>query len=751
VAALRAGLPALRCEWPEITGGAVTATTGDLSIKGWAVSRAGIEEVTVDVETRGTFPARIGLRRPDVRRLFYPLSQRKPGFEVGIPTEGWSPGIYSIALRAHDAAGNLCSQTGRLSWAPSYDQLAEDLQAGRPALWLGEPYFDPEQPCGDFVSFRGWVRARAGIDHVEVHMRGTEKVTAFHGFPVHAADVAFSATAPPASAFAAVLDVRSLEPGNYPFEVIAVSRNEQVSRRSGLVAIDAGARYRRWLAGRARGLTGQTADTPSERRARLHVCVCGDGSAFAFQRSLDRQLLPPAAVERSGDEGLEASLRSFLDDRDAAALVVVQDSVELEARALACIDARLKEAPETDLVYADHDALDASGQRSDPFVKPGWSPELLLSLDYIGPLVAIGRDAARTVLDAAPGSISSPYGVALSFVDAAVRAERIPEILCTRTQPEAAATPEVGDDFLLEEVARRRGRRVDTGPRDPSAVRQLRWELDTRPLVTVVIPTTGAEQLLSPCLRSLRDNTSYEAVEVVLVDSGGLAEEVASSTFNGVEHRTIDYRLDGQFNFSRACNLGVEASRGEFILFLNDDTEALAGDWLERMLSQAQHPAVGVVGAKLLFPEGLVQHAGLALDALPSGFGRHFVTAMFGFLQQGSSGYQSLATVPRDCSAVTGACLMISRTLLEEVGGWDEGFRIDFGDVDLCLAVREMGHRVIVEPRATLIHREHATQGFTSHDEDDARRFLARWHDRYSNGDPWYHPLCRFARDWELE
>ncbi len=106
--------------------------------------------------------------------------------------------------------------------------------------------------------------------------------------------------------------------------------------------------------------------------------------------------------------------------------------------------------------------------------------------------------------------------------------------------------------------------------------------------------------------------------------------------------------------------------------------------------------------------------------------------------------------LPRDCSAVTGACLVMPSALLEELRGWDERFRIDFGDVDLCLRAIEAGRRVVVEPRARLLHHVHATQGQNPHDEDDARRFLDRWAAAYADGDPWYHPACVFGRDWEV-
>jgi GT2 family glycosyltransferase len=276
------------------------------------------------------------------------------------------------------------------------------------------------------------------------------------------------------------------------------------------------------------------------------------------------------------------------------------------------------------------------------------------------------------------------------------------------------------------------------------------WELDEHPLVSVVIPTAAADGTLAACLRALRERTAYPGLAVVLVDSGGTAAEAAARALDGVEHRVIGYDPGGRFNFSRACNLGAEAARGEYLLFLNDDTEALDEAWVERLVAQARLPSAGVVGAKLLYPGGLVQHAGLVIDRLPKPPGVDFVAAQFAFHQDSSGGPHGLLGAPRDCSAVTGACLMTSAELLRALGGWDEGFRIDFGDVDLCLRAIDAGRRVMVEPRAKLLHRVHATQGIAPHDEDDTRRFMNRWAVPYADGDPWYHPACAFGRDWEL-
>jgi GT2 family glycosyltransferase len=256
--------------------------------------------------------------------------------------------------------------------------------------------------------------------------------------------------------------------------------------------------------------------------------------------------------------------------------------------------------------------------------------------------------------------------------------------------------------------------------------------------VSIVIPTTGDGDLLAGCLRSLRATTDYDAFDVVLVDSGpGRAAAVADAELGAIEHRVVQTGA-GPFNFSRAVNLGTEHSRGEHVLFLNDDVEALEPDWLERMVEQSDLPGAGAVGVRLRWPEGPLQHCGMALHGLGAGTpgtpGHLYVS-----LESGSTGPDDLLAFPRECGAVTGACLMVSRAALERIGGWDDSYRLDYGDLDLCLRLREDGGRVVIVHTVTMRHRESASRAaYPRH--ADWRRFRARWAPAYPEGDPWVHP-----------
>jgi GT2 family glycosyltransferase len=385
----------------------------------------------------------------------------------------------------------------------------------------------------------------------------------------------------------------------------------------------------------------------------------------------------------------------------------------------------------TDLVYADEDAVMPDGERGDAFFKPGWSPELLLSTDYVGPLVAIGPRAARAALAADQQAPQTIYEVLLRVVDAPLKVERIPQVLFTSHAPRIPA-----DDLRIRDaiarLAARRGRSAQVVSLEQPGARDVRWQLDGAPLVSVVIPTSFAGGRLTDCLRSLRERTSYSNIEAVIVDSSpGLAID---ELLAGLPHRVVPYR--GSFNFSTAVNMGARAASGDCLLVLNDDTEVRSPDWVQRMLEHVLAPGVGVVGATLLYPGGTVQHAGVAVAAGATG-SWHVHWGLPG----DAPGHHGMLQMTRNHSAVTGACMMVETKLFAELGGFDESFVSEFGDLDLCLRAIERGRRVVCTQRAVLTHHERSSLPMRLN-AADCKRFTERWAARYAGGDPFYHPAC---------
>jgi GT2 family glycosyltransferase len=736
LARIEAGRPALWCDSPVLSRTEAVPVHGELRFEGWAVSPGDIDSVTVEVAGRGSFAARTGRRRPDAHKAFYPARwARRPGFEVAIPTTGWLPGILDVTITARDRNGGSASQQGRLAWQPDRADLVGDLAAGLPALWVGEPAGSASEPLSDVISVRGWVSAREGVESVEAELEGLEPARAFLGEQRYEPQDDL-----PRSYFAIVLDARALDPAQRTLTVRAFAHGGSSTQRSGRVLIDPAARYRRRLAEDAPRASQRVAG-PGDA-VELHVLVTGGVPGDALLASIDAQERAPADVT-SVDGALDGALDRLLSAPGRVG-VLVAGGDSLAPHALATVAAHFEGEEPPDLVYSDHDTREAGGDRSGPVLKPGWSPELLVSRPYVGSFLAIGPRAAEAARRQG-GSLRSANSLLLALADEPLLVVRVPEVLWSR---EPGDFPEVSEreDGALDELATRRGSRLAITERDPVAgVRRVEWMLEDRPSVSVVIPTSGREDPLSACLRSLVDRTAYPDLDVVLVDSGGGAAATAKAA--GADARVVRYEASG-FNFSRACNLGAAQARGDFVAFVNDDIEALDPDWLTCLVAQAKLPNTGIVGAKLIYPGGLVQHAGLFLDRLASASDADLVAAQFAFHQDSDD--VRLMNLPRDCSAVTGACLLMRREVLADLGGWDDGFRIDFGDVDLCLRAIEAERRVVVEPRAKLLHHVHATQGQSPHDEDDARRFLDRWAAAYAEGDPWYHPACVFGRDWEV-
>lgn len=225
--------------------------------------------------------------------------------------------------------------------------------------------------------------------------------------------------------------------------------------------------------------------------------------------------------------------------------------------------------------------------------------------------------------------------------------------------------------------------------------------------VSIIIPFKDRSELLRGCLRSLR-RTCYRAFEVVLVDNGSTAA-ATRRLLRRCDGRPR-YRIvpaPGPFNFSRLCNLGASRAAGDYLLFLNNDTEAIGGDWLEELLATAAHPQVGAVGATLLYPDHTLQHAGVFPAA------RGAWTHAYRGRPEHDTGDRGELRHVRAVPAVTGACLLIRRRLFGELGGFDERYPVTFGDVDLCLRVRAAGLHVAVTPHARLYHFESLSRGYS--------------------------------------
>jgi GT2 family glycosyltransferase len=395
-----------------------------------------------------------------------------------------------------------------------------------------------------------------------------------------------------------------------------------------------------------------------------------------------------------------------------------------------------------DFVYTDHDVRAVDGYRHSPFFKPDWSPDLLLSMNYITHFSVYRRALVEEVGGFRKGfEGSQDYDLLLRVTEHARTIAHIPKPLYSWGQAPAsvAANPKAklyaheAGRRAVEEALQRRGiaGEVVDGYGSPYRYRVKR-KIAGRPLVSIIIPTRDNCRLLERCIQSIEGLTAYEHFEILVVDNQS-KEPATVSYLQTLRHRILPF--DEPFNFARMNNVAAATAAGEHLLFLNDDTEVIRSDWLEAMLEHSQRPEVGAVGARLLFPNRTLQHAGVVIGI--QGKAGH---AFWG-LPGDSPGYYDQARVIRNYSAVTGACLLMRRAVFEELKGFDEQFAISYNDIDLCLRARERGYLVVYTPYAVLYHHQSASRGAYDAEKDRAYEELLRqrWKSLFEEGDPYYN------------
>jgi GT2 family glycosyltransferase len=489
------------------------------------------------------------------------------------------------------------------------------------------------------------------------------------------------------------------------------------------------------------------------------MCLGGDDSS---DPAIAEHLADPATDERvrtttlPSAGGVSAALNAALQLATGRYVVFLDVDDQLHPTALARIAQTLDERPETDVVYSDEDRIDEHGWRLMPIFKPAWSPDLLLSNPYVGHAFAVRRDLVceiggfRSEFDGAES-----YDLMLRIAEVTSAIVHIPEVLYhRRLATRAPATPPDGDHALtsdagrraLEDTARRRGTdaSVVSHPLVEGSYHFMRRP-SSRALVSAIIPFRDEPALTAACYRAFIEHPGYDNFELLLVDNdSALPETHALLADLGRDHRVRPVPSPGPFDWVAINNGAVRKARGELLLFLNNDVMPRSENWLAHMVAQAQRPDVGAVGGRLLYPDGTIQHAGVVVG----------VGAGSTHVQQGISadrpGYMSLTTVTRNVSAVTGACLMTSRSAFETVGGFDEKLPIAFNDIDYCLKLRDLGLLVVYTPLAEMIHYESKSRGH-SEDLKEAPYFRKRWRTVMLAGDPYYNRnLSRFDNSCRL-
>jgi GT2 family glycosyltransferase len=495
---------------------------------------------------------------------------------------------------------------------------------------------------------------------------------------------------------------------------------------------------------------------------RWELCIADDASTAAHIRPVleEYQARDPrikvAWRDTNGHISAASNTALALATGDFVALLDHDDVITPDA--LYWIVSDLNDHPDTALLYSDEDKIDFDGTRIMPYFKCDWNYDLLLSHNLITHLGVYRTDIVRQIGGFREGfEGAQDYDLALRFIERIRPSQirHIPRVLYHWRMLLGSTAVGAGEkDYAAgrarlaveEHLARQKiAASVETIPE--LAVQRVKYDLpEPRPLVSIIIPTRNAQKLVRQCIESIRKKTTYAPYEIILVDNGS-DEKASIAYFRALRDEGAVRLLEDPlaFNFSRINNEAARQARGDYLVFLNNDIEVITPDWLSEMVSHAQRPEIGAVGARLWYPNDTIQHAGLVLVA---GLAGH---AHLG-RKRGDHGYFSRASLIQSLSAVTAACLCVRRKVFEEVGGFDETLAVAFNDVDLCLRIGAAGYRNLYTPYAELYHHESASRGYEDTPEKmkrfqkEADILRARWMPVLMS-DPYYNPNLTLSGD----
>jgi O-antigen biosynthesis protein len=443
-----------------------------------------------------------------------------------------------------------------------------------------------------------------------------------------------------------------------------------------------------------------------------------------------RQILEEAAAGdarirvsyRATNGGIVAASNDSLTMASGEFVALLDHDDELHTDALRLVDQAITGEPEADYVYTDEDKIDDAGRRAFAFLKPDWSPERLRTQMYTCHLSVLRRSLVDDVGGfRAEFNGSQDWDLVLRVTERARRVVHVPEVLyhwrMLSTSAAGAgleAKPwayEAGARAIQAHCNRTGVEAVAEHDTEFSGIYHLLPRLRHQPPVSIVIPTGGQVRdvhgelvvLVSRCVESIVKISTYDNFEIVCVVDERADTEMLEGIRAIANDRLQVVSCRSPFNFSERINSGVLASEGEHVLLLNDDIEVVTPNWIERMVMYSQLPDVGAVGAKLLFGDDGLQHAGVILDEVGPGH-------IYRRFHRDHGGYFNMLKAANNFQAITGACLMSRRAVFDEVGGLSMLFPLNFNDIDYCLKLREQQLRIVLDPDTVLYHYESSSR-----------------------------------------
>jgi GT2 family glycosyltransferase len=413
--------------------------------------------------------------------------------------------------------------------------------------------------------------------------------------------------------------------------------------------------------------------------------------------------------------------------------------------------------PDVDLIYSDEDKITEKGKRYAPFFKPDFAPDTLRSYNYICHFTVIRQDVLKMVGGFRQGyDGSQDYDLFLRVTERTKRITHIPKILYHWRAVEGS----VGKDGTAKMYAYESAKKalsdhlqhlglqaeVENGLFRGSY--HLKYRIENQPEVAIIIPSRDKVSLLKRCIDSIIKKTTYPRFSIWIVDNN--SQEKKTFSYYGQlkdNDRVRVIRYEKEFNFSSLNNFAVQQILADYLLFLNNDTEVVTPEWLEELLGLGQRSEVGAVGCLLCYGNDTVQHGGVivGIGGVAGHAHKHFFC--------GENGYFGRLKVVQNFSAVTAACMLVRKSVFDQVGGFTEELSHAFNDVDLCLKIREKGYLIVYTPFARLYHHESISRGFEN-SSDKRERFTRelrymkeRWHDELKKGDPYYNLNLSLIRE----
>jgi ADP-heptose:LPS heptosyltransferase/GT2 family glycosyltransferase len=759
---------------------------GHLLVGGWAACATSIASVTVHLDGQTMGDAELGLPRDDVGDEYRHIPMaRYSGFRFARQLGDVHAGLHRLRLVVRNGLGDVREEIRTVQIvrpepapAPHPAPLPQfRFEIDNPKVVAGAVI----EPITGRLTIEGWVLARSGITAVDVMLDDQRLGEAHYGLARQDVGTAFPDWVDSLrSGYAFHCPPRSLRNGEHVVQLNVRARSGEVLEYRFRIEVRKSEDHEDGV-GIRRRMTQVEADVADEVLDSL-------GHRPGFRLVLRQEA--PLDVERilltlgslrnqvyrdwtlqvlAADADNGAAVRALLVDAaaDLAERIDVFDPRDAEAFAqpigdprqsmalrlvgflspgdqLGC-DALLETAlssglhRDADFFYADEVRISPASREREPFFKPDFSPDLLFSTNYIGrPWFASTALLGKTGVTPRSLLESGEYDLVLRCTAQAEHIHHLPKLLCLRgtqqidnTDMEAAA---------LARAAARCGIDADVLAGAVPGTWRFRRTQPVSGMVSIIIPTCAARGYVETCVKTLRDRTAYRNFELICVDNIP-DDQIAWKIWLKQNFDKIVPMPDA-FNWSYFNNRGAAVAAGEYLLFLNDDIEVIQPDWLDAMLEHVQRPEVAVVGPRLLYPDSKVQHAGMFLAA--PGIARH----AFRFAASDEPGYFGLALTQRNVIAVTGACMLMRRTMYQALGGFDEAHEIINNDVDFCLRAHQAGKLVVFTPHASLTHHEAISRDGLP-DVFDLSHFETRWKTLFASGDPYFSPrLTRNSDDY---